>query len=123
MSPRTVLIVDDERDIEPLFRSRFRKEIREGVVDFYFAFNGEDALDRVRSDQDEIVLIFSDVSMPGISGLELLRQIRSLPCELPVYMITAYGRKTEQEALASGATGFLTKPLDLHALRDILMPG
>jgi len=69
MSPRTVLVVDDERDIEPLFRSRFRREIRQGVVEFDFAFSGEDALDRVRSDKDGIVLIFSDVSMPGMSGI------------------------------------------------------
>jgi CheY-like chemotaxis protein len=119
-APRTVLVVDDERDIETLFGMWFRREVEQGTLQLRFAFNGADALEELSSDPKEIVLILSDVNMPGMSGLDLLAAIRALPNDLPVYMITGYGRDTEREALSLGATGFLTKPLDRGLLREIL---
>jgi CheY-like chemotaxis protein len=122
-----ILVVDDEADVQLLFEQRFRREIRDGIFSFSFAFSGEDALTYLQQEghYSEVVLILSDINMPGMSGLELLRRIRQEHPSPPpqVMMITAYGDEASQQiALELGATNFLTKPLDFGALRHMLLP-
>lgn len=118
-----VLVVDDEMDVRFLFEQQFRKEIRSGEMKFMFAFSGENALDYLREHGHEAVLILSDINMPGMSGLELLKTIKK-NYESPsphVIMITAYGdHENYTHAMNSGADGLLTKPVDFTALREKL---
>ena len=118
-----ILVVDDEKDIQTLFEQRFRKEIREKLVELVFAFSGEDALIYLRQNEQEAVLILSDINMPGMSGLELLRQIKHEYLKPPpiVMMITAYG-DDENYNLAKelGADDFLNKPVDFTLLKEKL---
>lgn len=118
-----ILVVDDEQDIKTLFEQRFRREIREGAFSFAFCFSGEEALTYLKEHPSEAVLILSDINMPGMSGLELLRRIREhTPAPPPfVVMITAYGNPEKQdEAMRLGANDFLNKPLDFNALKQKL---
>lgn len=118
-----ILVVDDELDVKTLFEQRFRKEIRNGIVHFAFAHSGEDAL-RYLSDQDhEAILILSDINMPGMSGLQLLEEIKHKYYKPPpvVMMITAYGDDQNYSmAMKLGADDFLTKPVDFNALKEKL---
>ena len=118
-----ILVVDDERDIQALFEQRFRKEIRGGEMQFDFAYSGEEALHYLRALHQEAVLILSDINMPGMSGLDLLRHIKT-EFETPppvVMMITAYGdEENYNQAKGLGADDFLTKPLDFSQLKDKL---
>ncbi len=118
-----ILVVDDESDIQVLFQQRFRKEIRAKLVEFVFAFSGEDALVYLNRHEHEAVLILSDINMPGMSGLDLLQRIKAkntLPAPV-VMMITAYGDAENYErAKKMGADDFLTKPLDFILLKDKL---
>ncbi|PWG82419.1 response regulator [Pararcticibacter amylolyticus] len=116
-----ILVVDDEADVQPLFTQLFRKEIRKGEVELNFALSGEDALSFLTTGISEVVLILSDINMPGMSGLELLQNIREQhPLAPPlVMMITAYGDPENlQRALDLGADDFLTKPLDFNKLKE-----
>jgi len=115
-----ILVVDDEQDVALLFQQRFRKEIRSGCAEFIFAFSGEEALAYVDdAASTDIVLILSDINMPGMSGLELLAQIRERNNAVKVFMITAYDDATKQEeAMNQGATDYLTKPIDFNELKD-----
>lgn len=118
-----ILVVDDEQDIKTLFQQRFRREIREGVFDFSFKYSGEEALVFLKEHDHEAVLILSDINMPGMSGLELLRRIRlNTPVPPPiVMMITAYGDKENyDQAMRLGADDFLNKPLDFNFLKEKL---
>jgi CheY-like chemotaxis protein len=120
-----ILVVDDETDVRTLFEQRFRREIRSGQFSFSFAYSGEDALTYLREHASEVVLILSDINMPGMSGLELLRHIkREYPAPPPtpqVMMITAYGdEESYQQAMQLGANDFLTKPVDFASLKDKL---
>ncbi|NML66766.1 response regulator [Hymenobacter sp. RP-2-7] len=119
-----ILVVDDEPDVRVLFEQRFRREIRSGEFAFSFAYSGEEALGFLRAHPSEVVLILSDINMPGMSGLELLRHVKSDPLPPPpplVMMLTAYGdAATKQQAEQLGADDFLTKPVDFTALRDKL---
>ncbi|MBC7889090.1 MAG: response regulator [Ferruginibacter sp.] len=118
-----ILVVDDERDIQTLFEQRFRKEIRERRVEFIFAFAAEDALSYLYQHEHEAVLILSDINMPGMSGLELLRQIKQKYLKPPpvVMMITAYGDAENYNiAKQLGADDFLTKPVDFNLLKEKL---
>ncbi len=118
-----ILVVDDEQDIKTLFQQRFRREIREGVFDFSFKYSGEEALIFLKEHDHEAVLILSDINMPGMSGLELLRRIRlNTPVPPPiVMMITAYGDKENyDQAMRLGADDFLNKPLDFNFLKEKL---
>jgi CheY-like chemotaxis protein len=120
-----ILVVDDEKDVRVLFEQRFRREIRSGELEFSFAYSGEEALDYLHDHFSEVVLILSDINMPGMSGLELLRHIRQdypVPPPPPtVMMITAYGdQETHAEALRLGANDLLTKPVDFAALKEKL---
>ena len=119
-----ILVVDDEADIQPLFLQRFRKEIRNNEVEFNFAQSGEDALGYLKEKHSEVVLILSDINMPGMSGLELLTHIREdfdTPPPPVVMMITAYGdEENYKQAMEKGADDFLTKPLDFNLLKEKL---
>ena len=118
-----ILVVDDEQDIKTLFEQRFRKEIRSGEYNFAFANSGEEALNYIQKHEHEIVLILSDINMPGMSGLELLKKIKHM-YEVPppvVMMITAYGdEENYNKSLQYGADDFLTKPLDFNLLKEKL---
>ena len=121
-SPLHVLVVDDEEDIVVLFRQRFRRAIKSGALVFVFAHTGEEALAYLRGDGcAELVLILSDINMPGMNGHELLRRLKAEWPAIPVYLITAYDdAENRAQAVAGGADGFLAKPLDFEALRGIL---
>ena len=115
-----MLIVDDERDVEILFSQRFRKEIRSGEVELNFAFNGEEALTFLHSlNPFDLVVVLSDINMPGMTGLELLKIIKTEYKDLRVMMITAYGdEKNYKNAISIGADDFLTKPVDFNTLKE-----
>lgn len=118
-----ILVVDDEEDVRTLFQQRFRREIRSGEFEFAFSGSGEEALTYLESQDLEAILILSDINMPGMSGLELLRQIRSESPKAPptVMMITAYGdEQSHAQAMDLGANDFLTKPLDFAELKQKL---
>jgi two-component system, chemotaxis family, chemotaxis protein CheY len=118
-----ILVVDDERDVKALFEQRFRKEIRDGEMIFAFAYSGEEALGYLNTWNHEAVLILSDINMPGMSGLELLKQIKTHFEKPPptVMMITAFGDdENYQQAMKLGADDFLTKPLNFTHLREKL---
>lgn len=115
-----VLVVDDELDVKPLFLQRFRREIKAGEVSLDFASSGDEALLYLNNGSSEVVLILSDINMPGMSGLELLEAIRKKHGNSPpfIMMITAYGDEENKErSMALGANDFLTKPLDFGALK------
>lgn len=116
-----ILVVDDERDIKTLFEQRFRREIRSGEFIFDFAFSGEEALKYLEVKHQEAVLILSDINMPGMSGLQLLKKIKE-KYEVPppvVMMITAYGdSENYSQAMQLGADDFLTKPVDFAMLKE-----
>ncbi|MCG2459241.1 response regulator [Flavobacteriaceae bacterium F89] len=119
-----ILVVDDEKDVKILFQQRFRKEIKKGELNFVFAFSGEDALNIMKTMEQEAVLILSDINMPGMSGLELLETIKKNYVKPPpvVMMITAYADE-ENHTMAKklGADDFLTKPLDFKLLKEKLI--
>lgn len=114
-----VMVVDDEADIGLLFKQQFRKEIRRGEIQFHFAQNGDEALTMLRGEIGaDLVLILSDINMPGMGGLDLLEAIKGDRSDLPVFMITAYDdESTYNEAMARGANDYITKPIDFHALK------
>jgi DNA-binding NtrC family response regulator len=115
-----VLVVDDETDIELLFRQHFRKELRAGIFDMEFALDAQEALAAIGTARDAtLILILSDINMPGMSGLDLLPKARAARPEVPIIMISAYGdSETQRKALQGGADGFLTKPIDFGKLRE-----
>jgi len=115
-----ILVVDDEPDVEDLFRQQFRRDIRAGRFTMDFAQSGASALQKL-SDADAVplILILSDINMPGMSGLELLPKAKASRPDVPVIMITAYGDgDTRRRALEGGAEALLTKPIDFTALRS-----
>jgi len=115
-----VLVVDDEKDIQTLFEQRFRKEIKNKLIELAFAFSGEEALMYLEKFEHEVVIILSDINMPGMSGLELLGHIKQKYSIPPpsVMMITAYGdAENYNSAKRLGADDFLTKPLDFTVLK------
>ena len=118
-----ILVVDDEIDVMVLFQQRFRKEIRNGVLAFKFAKSGREAMDILHEDEPmDVMLILSDINMPGMNGFELLRETKRSWPRLPVMMITAYGDEANRRQAAElGATEFLTKPIDFTALKTKLM--
>ncbi|MBR0786500.1 response regulator [Bradyrhizobium iriomotense] len=115
-----ILVVDDEPDIEPLFRQQFRRDLRTGRFQMEFAPSAADALRRAAEVRDpSLILILSDVNMPGMSGLDMLPKVRADYPHVPVIMITAYGdAETRRKAIERGAHGLLTKPIDFALLRQ-----
>lgn len=120
MSALKVLIVDDEQDVELLFRQKFRKELRESLFVFQFAFSAEDALSYLKTLQPlDVVLVLSDINMPGMNGLELLKLIKTDFPQLRVIMVTAYGdAANHQTAIGYGADDLITKPVDFNLLKE-----
>jgi CheY-like chemotaxis protein len=114
-----VLVVDDEPDVEMLFRQQFRHDLRADRFKMEFAQCGDMALQRIADAADvSLILILSDINMPGMSGLELLPKAKAARPDVPVIMITAYGdAETKRKALENGAEGLFTKPIDFAALR------
>jgi CheY-like chemotaxis protein len=115
-----VLVVDDEPDVEALFRQQFRRDLRAQRFMMEFANSGADALARIASTiEQSLILILSDINMPGMTGLEMLPKVKEMRPTVPIIMITAYGDpETRRKALESGATGLLTKPIDFAQLRE-----
>ncbi|UQR65209.1 response regulator [Bradyrhizobium sp. C-145] len=115
-----IMVVDDEPDVEALFRQQFRRDLRAGRFLMEFAPSAPAALQRAAEIEDAtLILILSDINMPGMSGLEMLSIVRSARPDVPVIMITAYGdAETKRKALENGAADLLTKPIDFAALRQ-----
>ena len=113
-----ILVVDDEKDVEMLFRQKFRREIHNGL-DLVFAFSGQEALEILeKTTPPDVMYIFSDINMPGMTGLELLDQVKKRFPQIKVSMISAYGDKENYDkAIASGAKEFFTKPIDFDSLK------
>jgi DNA-binding NtrC family response regulator len=113
-------VVDDEPDVEALFRQQFRRDLRAQRFVMDFANCAADALSRVAASVGQsLILILSDINMPGMTGLEMLPKVKEMRPEVPVIMITAYGdADTKRKAIAGGATGLLTKPIDFNVLRE-----
>ena len=115
-----ILVVDDEPDVEALFRQQFRRDLKSGRFNMEFAPSAPAALLRAAEIRDpSLILILSDINMPGMTGLEMLPRVKAIRPEVPVIMITAYGDpETKRKALAGGASGLLTKPIDFTVLRE-----
>src|SRR5689334_8426481 len=109
-----VLVVDDEPDVEPLFRQQFRRELRTGQFMLEFATSANGAIDKIENATGAtLILIFSDINMPEVSGLDLLPRLKTIRPAVPVIMITAYGDDlTRDRAISNGADALFTKPLD-----------
>ena len=118
----SILVVDDEPDIADLFRQRFRRETRQGTYVLHFAASGEEALERLDGEiKPHLIVILSDINMPGMDGLELLRTVKTRRPELPVMMVTAYGDDERRRRAAEfGAMEFVTKPVDFDLLKTQL---
>jgi CheY-like chemotaxis protein len=114
-----VLVVDDEPDVEILFRQQFRRDLRDNRFTMDFVLSGEGALQRISDAAGQsLILILSDINMPGMSGLELLPKAKAMRPDVPIIMITAYGdAETKRRALENGAEALLTKPIDFGTLR------
>ena len=115
----SILVVDDEPDVPDLFRQRFRREARKGQYVLHFAASGEEALDQLADEiEQQLIVILSDINMPGMDGLELLREVKQRRPDLPVMMVTAYGDdERRRRADELGAFDFLTKPVDFDQLK------
>jgi CheY-like chemotaxis protein len=115
-----ILVVDDEPDVELLFRQQFRHDLRSGRFTMEFAQSAPMALARITdAGNASLILILSDINMPGMSGLDLLPKAKAARPDVPIIMITAYGdAETKRKALENGAEALLTKPIDFGALRS-----
>ena len=114
-----ILVVDDEPDVEALYRQHFRRDLRQGVFTMLFALSAAEALEQLAIvDASELILILSDINMPGMNGLDLLARIKASRPGLPVVMVTAYGDSdTRRQVDERGADGLFVKPVDFAALR------
>jgi two-component system, response regulator, stage 0 sporulation protein F len=118
-----IMIVDDEKDVEILFRQQFRKEVKEGRVELCYAFSGEEALQYLNATQPpDVVWVLSDINMPGMTGLELLKKLKEHYPDIRVSMITAYGDdQNYKTAISTGAEYYFTKPIDfVQVKKDVL---
>ena len=115
-----ILVVDDEKDVEILFRQKFRKELKKGDLELVFAFSGQEALEFLEKNiPPKVMYIFSDINMPGMTGLELLDKVKGLYQQIKVSMISAYGdQDNHDKAMASGAKEFFTKPINFDSLKE-----
>jgi CheY-like chemotaxis protein len=119
----SILVVDDEPDVGEMFRQRFRREVRQGLYVLHFAGSGEAALDMLSAGiRPQLIVILSDINMPGMDGLTLLGEIKQRWRELPVMMVTAYADDERRRiADARGATDFIAKPVDFDFLKQQLL--
>jgi len=115
----SILVVDDESDVADLFRQRFRREVRQGTYVMHFANSGEEALEKLAGGiEPTLIVILSDINMPGMDGLALLREVKARRPDLPVMMVTAYGDDERRRlAVELGAIEFITKPVDFDLLK------
>src|SRR3954453_19082548 len=115
----SIMVVGDESDVAELFRQRFRREVRQGTYAMHFANSGEEALERLAGDiEPTLIVILSDINMPGMDGLTLLHEIKARQPDLPVMMVTAYGDDERRRCASEwGATEFITKPVDFDLLK------
>jgi CheY-like chemotaxis protein len=115
-----IVVVDDEPDVESMFRQNFRRDLRSGRFLMEFALSAQAALEQVKAIPDpSLILILSDINMPGMSGLEMLPKVKAARPNVPVIMITAYGDEaTKKRAIELGAAGLLPKPIDFGVLRQ-----
>ena len=115
----SILVVDDEPDVAELFRQRFRRETRQGTYVLHFAGSGEAALNMLANDiEPQLIVILSDINMPGMDGLALLREVKQSRPDLPVMMVTAYGDDERRwRAAQYGAAQFIAKPVDFDLLK------
>jgi CheY-like chemotaxis protein len=118
----SILVVDDEPDVAEMFRQRFHREVRQGTYVLHYAASGEEALDTLANGvRPELIVILSDINMPGMDGLNLLREVKQLRPDLPVMMVTAYGDDARRrQASEYGAAEFITKPVDFDLLKEQL---
>jgi CheY-like chemotaxis protein len=118
-----VMVVDDEQDVQILFQQRFRKEIRAGVINFHFAFSGEEGYQYLKHNgATDIVMILSDINMPGMNGLELLKKVKKDYPDLTVFMITAYGDENNyRKAREYGCDDYFTKPINFEDLKNKIL--
>jgi two-component system, response regulator, stage 0 sporulation protein F len=118
----SILVVDDEADVADLFRQQFRREVRQGQYVMHFAQSAEEALDKLAGGiRPELIVILSDINMPGMDGLGLLRKVKEQHADLPVIMVTAYGDdERRRKAAEFGAREFVTKPVDFSVLKQQL---
>jgi len=118
----SILVVDDEADVADLFRQQFRREVRQGQYVIHFAQSAEEALDKLGDGiSPELIVVYSDINMPGMDGLNLLRQVKERHAHLPVIMVTAYGDdERRRKATEFGAREFVTKPVDFDLLKQQL---
>jgi len=118
----SILVVDDEPDVAELFRQRFRREVRQGLYVLHFAYSAEEALEKLDTGvRPQLIVILSDINMPGMDGLALLREIKTRWADLPVMMVTAYGDdERRRRAGEYGALEFITKPVDFDLLKEQL---
>ena len=115
-----ILVVDDEHDVQLLFEQRFRRELRAHQIALHFAFSGQAALDALKHQEArKVVLILSDINMPGMSGLELLKRVKACYTHLKVFLLTAYNDAYNYDtAMQYGADAYLIKPIDFAALKQ-----
>jgi DNA-binding NtrC family response regulator len=118
----SILIVDDEPDVAELFRQRFRREVRHGTYVLHFAVSGEEALNMLENEiEPQLIVILSDINMPGMDGLTLLQEVKRRRPDLPVMMVTAYGDvERRRRATEYGAAEFIAKPVDFDRLKSHL---
>ena len=118
----SIIVVDDEPDVAELFRQRFRREARQGTYVMHFAASGEEALELLSGEiEPGVIVILSDINMPGMDGLQLLGEIKERFPDLPVMMVTAYGDdERRRQATEAGALQFLSKPVDFDLLKEEL---
>ena len=118
-----IMVVDDEEDIQLLFRQKFRREIKKGEIEFHFAFSAKEAIDYLQSQDGAcVVLILSDINMPGMNGLELLKIIKETFPNLKVFMITAYGDEENYRlAMEYGANDYINKPVEFDRLKEKIL--
>lgn len=120
---KKILIVDDEKSVQFLYEKVFKKEVAEGLFELVFSISGEDALEQInKTDENNFQLIVSDINMPGLSGFELLREVKNIRPLLTVFMSSAY-TDTERQSLAKelGADDYITKPVDFAALKEKML--
>jgi CheY-like chemotaxis protein len=118
-----IMVVDDEEDIQLLFRQKFRREIKKGEIEFHFAFSAQEALEYLQTQDGAcVVLILSDINMPGMNGLELLKIIKEKFSQLKVFMITAYGDEDNYRiAMEYGADDYINKPVEFDTLKGKIL--